>query len=252
MRNPGGLPPAIRTICDALVAGLASTLNEKLYGIYLYGATVFEDGGPAQDIDLHIILTGPLSESEREAILDLHGRLAMTFPPLGAELDAYYILLEAARAPEPPQHQLRSDIYDNAWALHCAHVRAGYYTVLYGPKPDDIFPEPAWTAAEQALDHELDFVRANLRFPAYCVLNLCRILYSFQTREVAVSKRFSGRWAGTRFPAWRPLIAAALRRYDGTSTAADDALMDNDLGRFLDFAEEQIKAARSPLTSIKP
>ncbi len=240
------MPPAFQAICDAFVVGLKATLGDKLYGVYLYGAAVFADGGPAQDVDCHVILNSRLSETERQEIGALHTRLAEAYPPLGAELDAYFILYDAARLPENPQHQLRSDIYDNAWALHSAHIRAGQYETLSGPAPDDIFPAPTWTAVASALDNELAFVRANTRYPAFCILNLCRIIYSFQTRDVVVSKRFSGQWARGRYPEWASLIAAAERYYDRADALATELeLVDSELDAFLRFAEAEIRAARS-------
>lgn len=219
---------------------LADALFRKLYGIYQYGAAVFDDGGPALDIDCHVILNAPPTSAERKAVLDLHKTLAEQYPPLGAELDAYYILYNDAQRPDIPQHQIWPDIYDNAWALHCAHVRAGRYRTLYGAEPDDIFPAPKWPALAAALDHELDYVKAHLQYPAFCILNLCRLMYSFQTRDVVVSKRFSGRWAAERYPQWEPLIAAAERRYEGRETDADNACLAAEVDRFLAFAEGQI------------
>lgn len=239
------LLPDVRHVCEAFAAGLVAALGEKAYGIYHYGASVFADGSPAQDIDLHVILTNPLTERERTAVASLHGRLATEFPPLGGELDAYYILLEAARRPDNPQHQLDPNIFDNAWPLHCAHVRAGNVVTLYGPEPVAIFPAPTWPSLAEALDHELDFVRRNLQYPAYCILNLCRILYSFQTRDVAVSKQFCARWALQAYPAWELLVAAALRSYERIATAQDQALMAAKLSAFLVFMELEIAKART-------
>jgi hypothetical protein len=239
------LPPDIRAIGQALVAGLEAVLHEKLYGVYLYGAIVFEDGGPAQDIDCHVILASKLSDQEHKAILALHCSLAEEFPPLGGELDAYYILLDAAGKPEVPQHQLWPGIYDHAWALHCAHIRSGFFVGLYGPIPDDIFPMPVWGALEQALDHELKFVQANRQYPAYGILNLCRILYSFQTGDVAVSKRFSGRWFAETYPEWAIVVDTAIRHYDGLATEDDGKAMSRELARFLAFVETHISETRA-------
>jgi hypothetical protein len=244
MRPVSSLPADIQSIGAAFSGGLAAILDDKLYGVYLYGATVFEDGGPAQDVDCHVILRSGLTEEEQDRIRGLHRRLATTHPPLGGELDAYYILLADARRPDVPQHQLWPDIYDWSWALHCAHIRAGYYATLYGPAPVAIFPAPEWPAVAAALDHELDFITRNLQYPAYGVLNLCRILYSFQTGDVAVSKRFCGRWFSGVYPQWAGLIEAAIRHYDGRATTADEARLGQELGRFLEFTSGQIEATR--------
>lgn len=239
------LAPEVSLVCTGLIDGLISILGRKLYGVYLYGAAVFSDGGPAQDIDCHVVLAETLTNDERAAVVSLHHRLAAEFPPLGGELDAYYILLEAARRPDNPQHQLDPNIFDNAWPLHCAHVRAGNVVTLYGPEPVAIFPAPTWPSLAEALDHELDFVRRNLQYPAYCILNLCRILYSFQARDVAVSKQFCARWALQVYPAWELLVAAALRSYERIAAAQDQVLMAAKLSVFLVFMELEIAKART-------
>lgn len=50
------LPPTARELCAAFVGGLKEILHAKLYGVYLYGAAVFPNSGPIQDIDCHVIL----------------------------------------------------------------------------------------------------------------------------------------------------------------------------------------------------
>jgi hypothetical protein len=238
------LPENTKTICDEFVHGLTAILGDKLYGVYMYGATVFEDSGRAQDIDCHVILRAAPSGGERESLSALHAELGRRFPPLGGEVDAYYVLLDDAKDTSPPADQLRPGTRDESWALHCAHVRAGRYVALHGPEPAELFPAPSWHDTAAALDHETRFVEGNLRYPAYCVLNLCRIIYSFLERDVVVSKRFSGHWASRRFPQWAPLIEASLRSYEGEATSEDDELLATEVERFLEFASQRIRQAR--------
>ena len=86
----------------------------------------------------------------------------------------------------------------------------------------------------------MKFIEENLQYPDYCVLNLCRIVYSFQERDVAVSKRFSGNWARVRFPQWASLIEAAIRSYDDAGKSGDNKLLNAEVGHFLEFASERI------------
>ncbi|OGG56417.1 MAG: hypothetical protein A3F84_28325 [Candidatus Handelsmanbacteria bacterium RIFCSPLOWO2_12_FULL_64_10] len=161
-------------------------------------------------------------------------------------MDAYFILYEEARKTSPPTHQLRPEIRDESWALHCAHIRAGRYISLSGPEPTEVFPDPSWSETSAALDHEMRFIEENLKHPAYCVLNLCRIIYSFREREVVISKRFGGHWASARFPQWAPLIQAAIRSYEGTGMPGDEEFLEGKVRRFLEFAAERIREARNP------
>jgi len=230
------LPSKVQDICNGLVDGLKEILGRKMYGIYMYGAAVFPDSGPVTDIDCHVILNEPLDDRNREAVFRLYSRLKKDYPPLGQELDIWYILFGDAQKAELPTNQLKTNMSDEWWALHRAHVRAGRYITLFGPEPDDIFPTPSWEDITLALDYELEYIKNNLKYPAYCTLNLCRIMYSFSKRDVVVSKRFSGLWAIEKFPEWVDMIRAALRTYEGKDTNADKSLLQADLGRFLEFS----------------
>jgi hypothetical protein len=223
-----------------------AALGGKLYGLYLYGALAFPEGGATGDVDFHAILRQPPDEREKSALKDLHATLARDYPPLGGELDGYYILLEDARRTSPPPHLLLPNVVDNSWALHRAHIRAGRCIVLHGPDPQQIYPPASWPELESALQGELDYVQQHLAdYPAYCVLNLCRLMYSFKTGDVVVSKRASAAWAGAAFPEWRALIDAAIKTYDHQAARQDSDLLTSEVSRFFDFACQQIEPSRS-------
>jgi hypothetical protein len=237
------VPEEIRDLCADLLAGLDAALGSKLYGVYVYGAVAFPEGGATGDLDLHIILREGLAEGEKAALDGLHERLARDHPPLGVDLDAYYLLLEEARQVAPPQHQLSPGIVDKSWALHRAHIRAGRCIVLRGPDPRGIYPPVTWGELAQALQGEWDYVEQHLdEYPAYCVLNLCRLIYSFETQDVVVSKRASAAWGMEAFPTWQSLIEAALTAYDGSATPQDQALIKREVGRFFEFSRDRIGA----------
>ena len=147
------LPLPVRDLCEAFVSGLKEILSENLYGIYMYGAAVFPDAGPIQDVDCHVILKEQVDDGVRDEIFQLYKDLEVRFPDLGDELDTYFILYEDARRTSPPTHHLRPEIRDESWALHCSHIRAGYYLSLYGPDPTEIFPPASWSKISAALDH---------------------------------------------------------------------------------------------------
>lgn len=239
-------PNDVVSVAQAFADGVADILGSKLYGIYMYGASVFDDAGPIQDIDCHVILTERLAGTERDALRELFGKLAESYPPLGGEVDAYFILLDDAKGTTPPQNQLKN-VFDDSWALHCAHVRAGRYETLLGPEPTEVFPAPTWRDIVTALDHELSYVKEHLCYPAYCILNLCRIALSYSERDPVKSKWGSGLWATERFPEWEPLIQAALRSYakeDCDVQPKDHRLLKEQMGDFLACAEEYIGGVR--------
>jgi hypothetical protein len=240
------IPDEIQDLCRALLRGLDAALGEKLYGVYLYGALAFPEGGATGDVDFHVILEEALNDREKSDLNDLHATLARDYPPLGVGLDGYYILLADAQGAAPPHHQLLPGVVDNSWALHRAHIRAGRYIRLYGPDPKQVYPPASWPELVSALQGELDYVENHLDdYPAYCVLNLCRLMYSFETRDVVVSKRASAAWAGAAFPEWQPLVEAAQRSYDQQATKADGELITSEMKGFFDFACKCIGDSRA-------
>jgi len=239
-------PEDIQGLCQTLREGLKATLGDKLYGIYVYGAAAFPESSFTGDIDFHVILTEALTDEEREAISELHSALARDFPPLGAELDGYYILLAEARRTSPPVHQLRLDLTDEAWALHREHIRAGRCVIVYGPEPKQVYPPATWAELKSALWGELEYVEAHPdEYPDYCILNLCRLMYSFETKEVVISKVTAAGWAQDVFPQWREHIEVARRSYAGQVTLEERQWMKSEARGFFGFACERIRESQA-------
>jgi hypothetical protein len=237
-----------KLICQAFIHGLKRILGPKLVGFYIYGAAAFPDTLPTGDIDFHVILESELTEDEKSQLEKLHQSLAKTFPPLGGELDGYYIILKDALQKTPPKSQMWKRATDHSWALHREHILAGRHKVLYGPDPRTIYPPATWPELEAALYGELDFVEEHLRdYPDYCILNLCRLIYSFETKDVVVSKAQASDWARKALPLWQQHIELARKSYDRQATPEDRKFMLAEVGRFLEFAKERIKRA-SPQT----
>jgi hypothetical protein len=240
----------VRRLSSAFVDGLREVLGEKLFALYFYGAVAFPETQALGDIDFHAILGARLSDGERRALVELHERLASDFPPLGGELDGYYLLLEDAGRITPPRDELRPDKIDESFALHCAHLRAGRSIVLCGPDPRDVYPEPSWTDLEAALDGELDYVTRHLdQYPDYCILNLCRLLYSFEARDAVTSKAAAAAWARRKFSEWERPIALALESYAHLASPREAETMKADLARFHAFAQDRIAALREKASS---
>jgi hypothetical protein len=241
-RGFNDLPQDIQTLCTALRDGLTVVLGSNLYGIYLYGAIVFPEMKHIHDIDCHVVVKRPLTAREKEEVRQLHKELAEEYPVVGDDLDVWYILLGDTQQQSPPRHQVHTDLFDNSWALHYAHMRAGYCIVLYGPEPEQVFPAPTWPELMAGLEAERIFIEKHLsEYPDYCVLNLCRLIYSYRTKDVVVSKQTAAEWALDNFTVWRPLIEAALRSYAGKIDEEDKRLLESETERFYKSACEMTK-----------
>ncbi len=239
------LPREIQAICDSLLEGLKVALNDNLFGAYLYGAMVFPETRYIQDIDFHVILNRNLTHDEKERVKTLHQELTVKFPQFkDDDLDGYYILLSDAQQIPTPWHQIYPDIPDESWPLHIAHMRTGYCVVLSGPEPKSLLPEPMWEDLALGLDASL---RCTLKYldthPDYCVLNFCRILYSFSTKNVVVSKRRAAEWVQEQFPEWSQLIAAALRVYEREEHEEDRQVLVSRIKEFNQFIVSGIEAS---------
>ena len=78
------------------------------------------------------------------------------------------------------------------------------------------------TELETALQSELTYVENHLdEYPDYCILNLCRLVYSFETRDVVISKASAAEWACEALPGWRHVIDMARGSYPGKATRED-------------------------------
>jgi hypothetical protein len=235
----------VARIADAFREGLHGILRNKLYGAYVYGAAAFPDAVPTGDIDFHVILKGPLTASERAALEALHEDLGRRFPPLGVDMDGYYLLLEDARRTTPPRSQMWARAVDTSWALHREHIRAGRCIVLHGPDPSEIYLPATWPELEAALFSELDYVERHLQdYPDYCILNLCRLIYSFETRAVVVSKAAAAAWATDALPAWKRAIDLACTSYPGQATPEERQFLRAQAGGLLAVAQARIEACR--------
>jgi hypothetical protein len=231
----------LQNLIQALHSELVNILGAKLYGLYLYGAVAFPDTAVVRDIDFHVILTESLKEKEKQELRSLQTELEDQFPPLGGELDGYYILLEESMGTSPPRHQLLPEVVDGSWALHREHMRAGRCIILHGPDPKDIFSPCSWIELVPSLLGELHYIEDHLHeFPDYCILNLCRLMYSVFTRDVVVSKLMSAVWAEDTFPEWKPLIRTARKSYREETTPREMKMLDSQVTDFLDFSRVRI------------
>lgn len=226
--NSVELPAAVRVACVRLRDGLIDVLGEGLVALWAYGAAVFPDR-PRRlgDVDTHAVLTESVDQPTAERIDELHAAIANE---AGIEWDSWYILETDARGTRPPRHAFRSNLTDDAWALHRAHWLAGKYVALHGRAPSELVPAPTWAEIEEGLDDALEYNEEILRegkqddpkYAAFAVWNACRVLYSVAAHDAAVSKRTAALWGLEHLPrSWHPALRAAGRVYDDEADPDD-------------------------------
>lgn len=225
-------------------AGLIHIFGEDLAAIWLYGAPLF---GPSfVDIDMHVLLTRSPTPERGRQIRRLHERIERDLPDWN-ELDIWYVLLDAARLPEPPANvgPWNPGFRDNHWSLHRAHWLAGACVVVYGLLPQEVVVSPTWEELKETLRLEADEAGHRLDGGSpYWTLQLCRVLASLETRDVVRSKLDSGQWALQRLALEaHAIIEAAMRFYARTAEASDPELIATAFPGFYRLVRALIDAA---------
>jgi hypothetical protein len=195
---------------------------------------------PVSDYDAHVLVRDPFDDDDREAIQQMYGRLRSLDG--GDDMDVWYVTIAEASERASPQTQLRPGFRDESWALHRAHWHAGRFVVDRGPDPRTIVPEPTWDEIDASLQGEMEFVEDHLDdAPAFSVLNLCRILYSYENRDVVIGKFQSALWAfGALSSESHALIRRALDAYRTKHYAIDE-----DVTPFFEEMSGRIARARA-------
>jgi hypothetical protein len=235
------LPLRTQQVVFDLCDGLLDIFDTDLAAIWLYGAALFTPH--ALDIDLHIVLRQRPSSEEGEDIEALHTEISSGLP-FSDEIDSWYVLLEDAQRPEPPQNvgPWNPGPVDSHWALHRAHWLAGACIVVYGLTPDEVVAPPSWDELEQELRREAADPEATSSYSAYWTLQLCRVLASLETRDVVRSKLDSGKWALQQLPEDAHIaIVAAMQSY--SAGAADFRMAPEYFTDFLEAIRPRLDAA---------
>lgn len=221
------------------MAELDAILGPRFVGLIQYGAALFPPS-PVSDYDAHVLVSDPFSDDDRAAVASMLDRLHDL--PLGDDMDVWYVTLAEASASELPQTQLRPGFRDHSWALHRAHWHAGRFILVKGPDPRTIVPEPTWEEIDAALQSELEYVEEHLDdAPAFGVLNLCRILYSYETRDVVVGKFQAAMWSLAFLDVDNhALVRRAIDAYLTKSYAIEEGVRP-----FFDEMSERIATARA-------
>lgn len=244
---------SIRPLIHEFRSTLRDILQENLVGIYLFGSAAFAGFSPhLADIDFHVVVRKSLRAQERSALDGLHRRFVWKFR-YGDRLDGLYIPINKARSSRRPTRlvyaawgRLHKGGQDTAWALHREHLRRRGRVVLFGPDPKKIYRPTSGSEIAKDLEYELRSLKHHRRRHApYAILNLCRLIYTWRTGQVVISKRAAGRWAAQRLPdKWSECINAAQRYYDGVLRPNDRTLLAKHVDGFLHFALDEIDRAK--------
>jgi predicted nucleotidyltransferase len=245
-----GARAEVHEILDALIPGVQSALSDNLVGVYLRGSLATGDFIDTSDIDFLVATERPVSETEVEALIALHARLAALPNRYADRLEGAYIDRRSLRRFEPGRQfltvecetPLRLKEHETSWLIERWVLREKGIALL-GPDPktliDPISPEEVRDAVRLRI-REWATWAANPHDPewlpprshqAYAVETMCRALYALQFGELA-SKRTAAEWAISALPdRWRALVE---RSVDGRADATPD---EDRIAEVLDFVQ---------------
>jgi len=222
-----------------------------MIGAYLFGSVAFRDFEPrAGDIDFYVVVRKPLTNRDISDLDRLHRALAAKHDS-GKRLDGFYIPLTKARKTRNPRGlvygshgRIHRGGVDDSWALHCEHFQGSTYIRLEGPRASRLFPTADWHSIRDTLYRQLVYSRKIIDTdPWWSVLNLCRLIYSFKTGKIVISKLGAADWALRELPSkWHPLIRSAIRTYRKAGNQRDNVILRTDARKLLGFASVQIVA----------
>ena len=245
------LPDDVLEVADALRTGLDQILGDAFASLFLYGAVAFPRPERWQiDFDFHVLLRRPLTDRERRDIERCTPR-----SPSVSELGAR------------PRRLLRAALRRRATRAAAAPTRSPCAT-RRGPctartcTPGATSSSPVSTRSRScpsprgpsSKPHFAPRCASSNRHPdatAFGILNACRILCSFETRDVVMSKYQAAEWALASLPVGvarhHPRrVAAGTRRPRPPMTSAT---LETNWAPFVDYVNRSLPAHVAPKNS---
>lgn len=236
--------PLLRRVCSEYQA----ILGGKLTGFYVHGSIVFGCFTWATgDIDFLCVVSAPLTQAEKEALIRTLLGLTPSAPPKGFEMSV--VLQEHCR---PFQYPTPFELhFSNTHKARAEHDLAAYCQEMHGVDPDlaahitvlrsvgialqgepiaQVFGEVPRTCYLDSILGDISGAAEEIaQNPVYVTLNLCRVL-AYLTDGTVLSKSQGGRWGLAHLPEmYRPLLENALTAY-ATGTAVTETALLTDFG----------------------
>ena len=232
------------SLIKSFVEQSESILQDNLVGIYLHGSLVMGCFNPQRsDIDLIIVVDHHLSDSVKQAYMDMVVGCNASAPGKGIEMS---IVLREVCSPfvyptpfelhfseshlkwykENPEDYIRKmNGTDKDLAAHFMIINKRG-RCLCGTPVKEVFAEVPDSCYMDALWYDIEGAPEEItEHTMYLTLNLARVL-AYKEEGLVLSKKEGGEWAVSHLPPeYRPLILDAMREYsEGVDIAYDKAL----------------------------
>lgn len=263
----------IRAFLEQVVAGFRGRLADRLTGVYLHGSLAMGCYfRPKSDLDLLVVVGGPLPPEERRRLAQICVALSDERPTPGDLELSVVQMRHTCRFAHPlafevhygdsHKEQIRrgeSDYTverrDDDLAAHCTVTRARGVT-LAGAAILDVFGPVPWEMYVASVLGDFDWIVEGehiLKSPYYGVLNCCRVLQLLTEGEGTVASKVEGAaWALARLPeSYRPIVGQALACYRSARPVSPEKKLTGgmdwdalELRRFRDFVAREVAALR--------
>lgn len=213
--------PDIAAFIRRTIDILGAELSDDLCGVYLHGSLAMGSYfRPKSDIDLLVVVAGPLTPERRRLVARALARHLPSRPTVG-NLELSVITADTARTgPDPVPYEVHvSDAWERAiladevdfsgmrfdpdLPAHLTHVRQRGVRLL-GPPIPEVFGQVRWRAFMGAVEEDAAWILTEqnlLQTPFYGVLNVCRLLQlQHEGTHCVHSKDEAARWAMQYLP----------------------------------------------------
>lgn len=260
--------PALNLVLHTLVTEIQDTLEETFLAAYLHGSFAVGDFDEHSDVDFAIVIDQPLTESQVEALQELHDRIYRLDSPWAQHLEGSYFpkdVIKRITYPKIPLWYLDHGSRSLIQSTHCntnvvrwvvrekgINLAGAPATTFIDPISaqtlrEDIYSVMVWWSDEILRDPESI---NNRFFQTFAVLNYSRMLHDLHTGRIG-SKRAGAEWAkATLDPQWHDLIDRAWAGRPHPEISSRQPANPHDLQRTLDFLRSILKAGKQLVTEL--
>jgi predicted nucleotidyltransferase len=254
--------PDVNEILNLLLTNVRDILQKQFVGMYLFGSLANGDFDQHSDIDVLIVTDGDISGDTFSALHDMHIRMAEFDSTWAVQQEVSYIPRNALRRfnrtnnyhphlDRDKGERLHMMAHESDWIIQ-RHLLRENGIVITGPDLKTLIDPIEPHELRQAVIDVLPlWVNPILNDPpkiksrgyqSYCVLSLCRMLYTLQNKAI-LSKRAAAQWAiETLEPRWKPLIKRALIGRQNSNLEAEP----EDINETLEMMRYTLEVSKQP------
>lgn len=233
--------PDVNEILNLLLTHIQPILQDQFVGMYLFGSLANGGFDQYSDIDVLFVTDGELSAETFERLKAQHMELAKIESWWDNQQEVSYIPREALRRFDPTNNLHPHLDRGTDEVLHWMRHESDWLTQRYilrergvlitGPDLKSLIDPvsrdelrqgvidvlPMWA---DPIIHDQHLIDAR-GYQSYCVLTLCRMLYTLQEKDI-LSKSAAADWAlRTLDERWKPLIRRAVTGRQNAGMSAD-------------------------------